>query len=1150
MIELLREALAIILVSLLGLLAYLLFTTPGAQFAARMAGDLVPGLALEGVDGRLWGELRAQRVRYLDDTVDVQVSNATVRVWLPALLSRTVDVSTLHAAHVSIAVASRQKTVETPPFSGRLPVALRARDVQLGELQVVVGAEPVVLHAVALDGEWRGHRLHIAHAAAQTPWVGPLQVQGRAQWTADALSVETLTVKGFAAAQANGVWRHAGESQLDLQWTQLHWPPMPSAPDVAAISSAQGKARWQGTPGAWQWRLDAALDARTLHPQLVGDLRAQGKGTAQALVTESFEFIAHGKDAAKPSAGSLQGRADVAWAPALRVQAQGQLIGVDLSRWQSAVQGEVDANYALTAQWPDGGEAGEPSAEPNVDFRLATTRARLNERPLQASVQGRYADAVLQLAEAQLRAGDSTLAARGQVWPAFDLQLTLDSADLGDWLPALGGHAQAQFAMGGTPQAPRLQGQADGAQLRWQQGERVWRIETLNARIDADLADRADRRDAQMDARIEAQGLDLGRALTQVVLDAKGSLRTHTLTLSVQAPDGEARLAASGGWLADAGRWQGELSRLRIKPAQQPLWQSESPAAVEVSASTQSLEPFCLLSGDARACLALHPQALPGAGTGRRLAFRVEQLALARFAPLLPEGSTLEGMLAGNGYVDWSDAGLGDLRLQLRSTAGRIVRGQLPPLVFGAGQVDVQPEGRDLVLRAALPVADGGLRADLNLAPTAKAGAGFLQRKMRGELVAGLPKLDWLTTLTPEVRDPQGRIDGRLDLAGTLAEPVFSGELTVSDASLRLRTPGIQLEKIGVKLSGSSASDQLALSASAVSDGGELTVDGWLDPFAASMDLNLRGDTVQVMRTPQAKVWVSPALHLAQHGGELRIDGRIDVPRARITPRKLQGTQSASEDQILIYSQQDAPPPRIRTWVDAQLQLGDDVHFKGFGLESRLTGGLHLRDDPGIPTRATGELELVDGKYAAYGQELAIERGRLLFDGGFLIRPAVDIRATRKSSEEITVGVNVRGTLDAPQLSLFSTPSMPQEQQLSWLLLGRSFETASSSASDRELMADAAVGLGLAGGEWLAQKLGKKLGIDEISVGAKAGEASNQAQFTIGKHLSPKLFVSYGISLFQPGHSLNMQYDIGRGFVLSSETGTVSGGDLLYTIEK
>ncbi len=126
---------------------------------------------------------------------------------------------------------------------------------------------------------------------------------------------------------------------------------------------------------------------------------------------------------------------------------------------------------------------------------------------------------------------------------------------------------------------------------------------------------------------------------------------------------------------------------------------------------------------------------------------------------------------------------------------------------------------------------------------------------------------------------------------------------------------------------------------------------------------------------------------------------------------------------------------------------------------------------------------------------------------------------------------------------------MSQEEQLSWLVLGRSLETALKANQSAEL-GGAAASLGLTGGDLLAQQLAPRLGFDEVSVGSRPGETTDLARLTIGKYLSPKLFVSYGFGLFQPGQFFRLQYDLSKRFKLVGESGLQQGGDVLYTIER
>ena len=52
--------------------------------------------------------------------------------------------------------------------------------------------------------------------------------------------------------------------------------------------------------------------------------------------------------------------------------------------------------------------------------------------------------------------------------------------------------------------------------------------------------------------------------------------------------------------------------------------------------------------------------------------------------------------------------------------------------------------------------------------------------------------------------------------------------------------------------------------------------------------------------------------------------------------------------------------------------------MRGYGLKGEVEGQLRVRERPSRPTTGTGELR-VTGTYKAYGQNLTIDRGRLLF---------------------------------------------------------------------------------------------------------------------------------------------------------------------------
>ncbi|OZS41292.1 translocation/assembly module TamB domain-containing protein, partial [Photobacterium sanguinicancri] len=144
-----------------------------------------------------------------------------------------------------------------------------------------------------------------------------------------------------------------------------------------------------------------------------------------------------------------------------------------------------------------------------------------------------------------------------------------------------------------------------------------------------------------------------------------------------------------------------------------------------------------------------------------------------------------------------------------------------------------------------------------------------------------------------------------------------------------------------------------------------------------------------------ARIWLSPTLTL--HGDEqgLHLNGTVAVPEAHLQPRQLpEDAITVSEDLVLVDAQ--APTNNgLPLSMAVTVTLGDQVHFQGFGLNATLGGTLKVSQRPGQPTQLYGELLILEGRYKAYGQNLAIDNGRLLFQGppG---DPGLDIRAIRK----------------------------------------------------------------------------------------------------------------------------------------------------------
>ncbi|MFC1575622.1 translocation/assembly module TamB domain-containing protein [Gemmatimonadota bacterium] len=166
--------------------------------------------------------------------------------------------------------------------------------------------------------------------------------------------------------------------------------------------------------------------------------------------------------------------------------------------------------------------------------------------------------------------------------------------------------------------------------------------------------------------------------------------------------------------------------------------------------------------------------------------------------------------------------------------------------------------------------------------------------------------------------------------------------------------------------------------------------------------------------------------------------------------------------------------------------------------------------------------------------------------GGAIDNPGLDIRASRRARDGVVAGLDIRGTLRRPEITLFSEPAMMQSEALAYIVLGRSLGSASMSEGSR--VADAAASLGLKGGNILAGKIGQRFGLEEVRIEAEG--PLEEASLVAGKYLSPQLYVSYGVGLFEPVSLFRMRYLLSSRWTLQAESGKAAGADLLYRIER
>ena len=420
---------------------------------------------------------------------------------------------------------------------------------------------------------------------------------------------------------------------------------------------------------------------------------------------------------------------------------------------------------------------------------------------------------------------------------------------------------------------------------------------------------------------------------------------------------------------------------------------------------------------------------------------------------------------------------------------------------------------------------------------------------LHGEVKGRFKERGFLTALLPGVlRESHGDLDLDLRLGGSWQQPELAGNLQLSGAGAYLPQTGITLRDLSMQAE--FAGDKVRIPAFKVSSGkgqlageGELLLQNWQ---IAEFNGKLGGKDFLAINLPELLVVASPALTFSGTTQLLKVRGEIKLPELLVRGRQSQAPLRQHADVIIL----DAPLKEERETplaldLEVRLLLGERVLVKFGGIDARLSGDVIVTARGNETINGRGKISVVQGAYAAYGMKLDISRGSLLFAGGPIDQPTLDILALRKAGE-VQAGVRVGGTPRAPTVALYSEPSMPDTDILSYIVLGRPM---GSDAGQADLLMVAAGAL-LAKGEStvLQDRLRRRVGLDVIDIQAGDGDLTTSV-ITVGKYLNPKLYVSLGHSLFTGSNVVGLRYDISERWQAESTVGEESGVDLFYKIE-
>jgi translocation and assembly module TamB len=721
------------------------------------------------------------------------------------------------------------------------------------------------------------------------------------------------------------------------------------------------------------------------------------------------------------------------------------------------------------------------------------------------------------LSALDIRLGDNRINGSGTLQQKLTGQIDIKLARLAQLWPQLRGQLNGRIDVAGTLNAPQGKLGLQGTQLAFQDN----RLQSLN--LDATL-DSAQRGKVDLKASNIRSG---DTALGVLTLSGQGDIRQQKLNLSLQGPQLKTALGFDGA--LDQGNWRGRLSNGELQVGGQD-WRLQAPAKLERLANgTLNFGAHCWRSGQASLCgedQRLMPEP--------KLRYHLKQFPIESLAQWMPKDFAWQGRLNADLQLDLPASGPNG-RVLVDASGGTLrIRDKEQWLDFPYQTLKLDsrltPKRIDTNLNfVGARLGELMVQAQINPLPASKPLSGSF--RLTGlDLSVARPFVPMVETLT-------GHLNGSGTLSGGLLAPQVNGSLVLSEGEVSGPELPVSLEDLQVRAT--IAGETVRLDGSWKSGkGGHGSLSGnmgWGE--ALSMNLALKGAQLPVTVEPYAVLEVAPDLNITLHGERLSIAGKVLVPKGEITVRELPpSTVKVSDDAVIVGHQTEEGKAPMAMAMDIDVIVGQEkLAFSGFGLTANVQGQVHIGDN--MDTR--GELWLNDGRYRAYGQRLTVRRARLLFAGP-IDQPYLDIEAIRQT-DDVIAGIRLSGSAEQPVTQIFSEPAMSQEQALSYLVLGRPLST---TGEDNNMLAQAALGLGLMGSSGVTTSLASDLGIQDFQLDTQG--SGNTTSVVASGNLSEKLSLRYGVGVFEPANTIALRYKLSKKVYLEAASGVASSLDIFY----
>ena len=634
-----------------------------------------------------------------------------------------------------------------------------------------------------------------------------------------------------------------------------------------------------------------------------------------------------------------------------------------------------------------------------------------------------------------------------------------------------------------------------------------------------------------------------GHQISNFTINAAGDKTDHRLQLDLDALEGKAQFELAGKFVKNS--WQGSLSNVLLSDNVIDLT-TDSAVAIKLNIDNGdfSVQQHCWQSQSSKLCIDLLNQTAKFGQLNAELA----NFDLAEIKHLLPENIITEGGFTGQIKANWQANQVQSLSASIHShdLAATLINEEksyrLPIETFTLNAI-ADPKSAKFQARLSSTVI-----GDINADATAEDLTG--KQVLSGQLVIDKILLTDLQPFIGVLEQLKGSISGQVGLAGTLSAPLLNGELEVIDVNLQGDQLPVDIVDSNINITFDKTKATLDGKLNDA-QGGNLALVGDVNWQGAEPAVNLAvlGEQFYVRAQQGVTFKISPDLKIGLADNAFKLAGQVIVPYGRIEIEELpEDAVQVSDDEVIIDKQvKQAKVVPFDYDISLKLIVENDVRIDSFGLESKVEGDLSIKMDQRTPMIATGELNLREGTYRSFGQDLLIRTGQIGFSGP-IDKPYLNIKAIRNpdnTANDVIAGVTLTGNIDQPVLKVFSEPSMDQAQSLAYLLNGQPLDEGDSSTD--AMLTQLLLSQGVSRSEGLVSKVGETFGLSDVSLSSKG--SGDETKVEISGYVAPGIQVKYSVGIFDSLSEVAVRYQLLTQLYIEITSGLYQNVDILYKFD-